>query len=39
MTKTRAWILAVLLILAWAAIPDEPASAGLPDTAMERMDR
>ena len=27
MTKARAWILAVLLILAWTAIPDEPASA------------
>lgn len=32
MTKARAWILAVLLIVAWAAIPDGPASAGLPDT-------
>lgn len=34
MTKARAWILAVVLILAWTAIPDGPAAATLPDTRM-----
>jgi len=34
MTKPRAWLLAILLILGWAAIPDGPATATLPDTAI-----
>lgn len=30
MTGVRAWILAVLLLLAWAAIPDGPNAPTLP---------
>ena len=38
MTKLRAWILAVLVILAWTAIPDGPNAGAvtLPDTSMPR---